>query len=67
MEFTLNLIDQEATEELANVLFENKFGDALLYKVDKKVCLFFERDSIEQTIKELELINIKSQYVQESQ
>jgi hypothetical protein len=67
MEFTLNLIDQEATEELANALFENKFGDALLYKIDKKVYLSFERDSIEQTIKELELINIKSQYVQESQ
>ena len=66
MEFTLNLIDQEATEELANTLFENKFGDALLFKIDEKVYLSFERDSIEQTIKELELINIKSQYVQKN-
>lgn len=67
MDFTLNLIDQEANEELANKLLENNFDDALLFSTNGKTYLdFYDRESIQQTIKELELISIKSQYVQES-
>ena len=66
MDFTLNLIDQEANEELANKLLENNFDDALLFSTNGKTYLdFYDRESIQQTIKELELISIKSQYVQE--
>ena len=58
---------KEANEELANKLLENNFDDALLFSTNGETYLdFYDRESIQQTIKELELISIKSKYVQES-
>jgi|688.fasta_scaffold120594_5 hypothetical protein len=64
MRFTLNLLSEnELSIELADKLFENKFDDALLYQKEGLVYLDFDRESIDQTILELEKINVKSKEV----
>lgn len=64
MKFILNLFSEnEINTKLENKLFENKFDDTLLFKQSGLICLELNRESVDQTILELEKIGIKAKQV----